>query len=309
VRRELDAVDYGAARAAYAELEAQVAAATLSKSARRAAFRGLRDVEEGTDPEAYWRAPTWKRISVIAAGPAANVLAAFLILFAVYGLSGASSSSPARLVGVEAKKPAAAAGLRAADVITSMNGRRADAGNISGLIQSTGGRPATVVVTRHGHVLTIRHLTPIRLDGRWILGIELTPIRYPVSRAATTAGSDVWHITTGTVTGLASLVHSHSGAQVTTGIGIARYSAAALRVSVAWYFQVLAFVSMSLALLNLIPILPLDGGHILFSLIESVRRRAVAREVYERASLIGLTLILVIFIIAFASNPTGNVPH
>ena len=309
VRHELDAVDYAAARVAYAELEAQVAAATLSKSARRASFRGLRDVEEGTDPEAYWRAPTWKRISVIAAGPAANVLAAFLILFAVYGLSGAPSSSPARLVGVEARKPAAAAGLRAGDVIMSMNGRRANSGNISGLIQSTGGRPATVVVARHGHVLTIRHLAPIRLGGRWILGIELTPIRYPVSKAATTAGSDVWHISTGTVTGLASLAHSHSGAQVTTGIGIARYSAAALRVSVAWYFQVLAFVSMSLALLNLIPILPLDGGHILFSLIESVRRRAVAREVYERASLIGLTLLLVIFIIAFASNPTGAVPH
>ena len=54
-----------------------------------------------------------------------------------------------------------------------------------------------------------------------------------------------------------------------------------------YYFEILAFVSMSLALFNLLPLLPLDGGHILFSLIEAVRRRALAREVYERVSLVG----------------------
>ena len=51
---------------------------------------------------------------------------------------------------------------------------------------------------------------------------------------------------------------------------------------------------MSLALLNLLPLLPLDGGHILFSLIEAVRRRAVAREVYERVSVIGFALLLLL---------------
>ena len=52
---------------------------------------------------------------------------------------------------------------------------------------------------------------------------------------------------------------------------------------------------MSLALLNLLPLLPLDGGHILFSLIEAVRRRALAREVYERVSVIGFALICLIW--------------
>ena len=92
-------------------------------------------------------------------------------------------------------------------------------------------------------------------------------------------------------------------------VGITRYSAAALRVGASWYFQTLAFVSISLALLNLIPLLPLDGGHILFSLIESVRRRALPREVYERVSLVGLTLLLLVFVIAFSSNPSGALPH
>ena len=65
---------------------------------------------------------------------------------------------------------------------------------------------------------------------------------------------------------------------------------------------------MSLALLNLLPLLPLDGGHILFSLIESVRRRAVAREVYERVSVVGLALILLVLVIAF-SNDVSGAPH
>ena len=59
---------------------------------------------------------------------------------------------------------------------------------------------------------------------------------------------------------------------------------------------------MSLALLNLLPLLPLDGGHILFSLIESVRGRALAREVYERVSLVGLALLLLVFVIAFSER-------
>ena len=53
---------------------------------------------------------------------------------------------------------------------------------------------------------------------------------------------------------------------------------------------------MSLALLNLLPLLPLDGGHILFSLIEAVRRRALAREVYERVSVVGFALILLLIV-------------
>jgi regulator of sigma E protease len=312
VRRALDVPDYVAARAAYLELEQQVLAATLSKTARRSAMRGLRDVEEGTDPEAYWRAPTWKRIAVIGAGPAANIVAAFVILFIVYTLSGVTTSrSAAQVVHVYAGTPAAAAGLRAGDIVRTIDGRKVDITSVAGAIRSSDGRPITVTVERAGHRVTLGPRAPMWQLRRWVFGFDslAKPIRAPVGRSARFAASDLWAITSGTVTGLAALVRPHSGAQLTTVVGISRYSATALRVSVAWYFRVLAFVSMSLALLNLIPLLPLDGGHILFSLIESVRRRALAREVYERASLVGLALLLVVFVIAFASNPTGAVPH
>jgi regulator of sigma E protease len=69
---------------------------------------------------------------------------------------------------------------------------------------------------------------------------------------------------------------------------------------------VLGLISLSLALLNLLPLLPLDGGHIAFSLIEGVRGRAVGRAVYERVSAIGIALVLLLFFVGL-SNDIGNI--
>ena len=96
-----------------------------------------------------------------------------------------------------------------------------------------------------------------------------------------------------------------SAASSTGTVGIVRDSAAALRVGFSYYLQIVGLVSMSLALLNLLPLLPLDGGHILFSLIEAVRRRALAREVYERVSVVGFALILLLTFIALYNDLTG----
>jgi regulator of sigma E protease len=65
---------------------------------------------------------------------------------------------------------------------------------------------------------------------------------------------------------------------------------------------VLALISLSLALLNLLPLLPLDGGHITFSIIEGIRGRALGREVYERVSLVGIALVLFLFAIGLSND-------
>ena len=64
-------------------------------------------------------------------------------------------------------------------------------------------------------------------------------------------------------------------------------------------------LSLSLALLNLLPLLPLDGGHIAFSLVEGIRGKAVGRAVYERVSMVGIALILFIYVIGL-SNDVGK---
>src|SRR5947207_1539257 len=91
IRRALEVEDFATARSLYPELQEEVAAARLNPAARRAANRALRDVEEGTSEDAYWRQPTWKRLAVIGAGPAMNILVAFIIFVIVYS-TGAPSS-------------------------------------------------------------------------------------------------------------------------------------------------------------------------------------------------------------------------
>ena len=68
------------------------------------------------------------------------------------------------------------------------------------------------------------------------------------------------------------------------------------------YLEQLAWLSLSLALFNLLPFLPLDGGHILFALIERVRRKPLAREIYERVSMGGIAVFLVLFLLVLQSD-------
>ena len=94
--------------------------------------------------------------------------------------------------------------------------------------------------------------------------------------------------------------------ELTGPVGIVKVSSDAYRSGGAAYMTVLALISLSLAVLNLLPLLPLDGGHILFSIIEGVRRRAVPREVYERVSALGIALVAIVIFISL-SNDIGRV--
>jgi regulator of sigma E protease len=312
VRRALEAEDYEAARRTCEELAREVGAAQLSAGATRSAERGLREVAEGTSPEAYWHSATWKRVAVIAAGPLANIAVAFLILFLVFALSGGPSArASAQVAAVEPGTPAAAAGLRPGDRIVAVNGTRASTfDSVSQLIRSTRGGAVTLSVLRNGHRVAVGPRRTVQEDGRWIFGFEpeaqLVP--YSTGRAARAAGSDLWSVVPDTATGLRGLFSSQGRRQLSGPVGIVRVSQQELRVGVSHYLEILAFVSMSLALLNLLPLLPLDGGHILFSLIEGVRRRALAREVYERVSVVGIAFILLIMVIAFSNDVSGP-PH
>ena len=79
--------------------------------------------------------------------------------------------------------------------------------------------------------------------------------------------------------------------EVSSPVGIVQGSSEALNQGVQTYLWVLGAAQPSLALLNLLPLLPLDGGHIVFSIVEGIRGRAVGREVYERASAVGIALV------------------
>jgi regulator of sigma E protease len=313
VRRALETENFDAARRAYPELEREMNAAHLSPAARRSAQRALRDVEEGTAPDAYWRAATWKRVAVIAAGPLANVAIAFAILFTVFAVSGGPSQHPTiKVDSVDSGTPAAAAGLQPGDRIVAVDGRTIRTfGTLSQLIGSSRGEPVTLTVLRHGRQVSVGPRPTIYRQGRWIFGFAPTTrlVDYTVGRAARTAVSNMWGVVTGTASGIAGLFSRHGRGQLSSAVGVSRTLHAQLQVGLTWYLEILAFVSMSLALVNLLPLLPLDGGHILFSVIEGIRRRALAREVYERVSVVGIALLVLVFVIAFSNDVSGTPPH
>jgi regulator of sigma E protease len=92
---------------------------------------------------------------------------------------------------------------------------------------------------------------------------------------------------------------------VSSTVGIVDISQQAAGITFTLFLQILGLISLSLALLNLVPLLPLDGGHILFSLIEGLRGRPVAREVYERVSAVGIGLFMLLFLVGL-SNDIGR---
>jgi regulator of sigma E protease len=307
IRRQLDAENYAGVRADLPELQQLLETTQLTPGAARSAERAYREVEEATGADAYWRQPTWKRIVVIAAGPLANVLVAFVIFFAVFS-TGAPTGNPSNEVGaVEQGLPAAAAGLHVGDKVVAVNGvpaRTFDA--VSKKIRATHGGPVTVTVLRNGQHLDL-HGKTVKQNGRWIFGFVPTAklVSYGPGTSVRKSGSLLWQITTGTGSAIGGLFHSKERQQLTGTVGIVRESAAALKVGLPYYLQLLGLVSMSLALLNLLPLLPLDGGHIAVSIVEAIRRRALAREFYERVSVVGLALILFIAFIALNNDLTG----
>jgi regulator of sigma E protease len=309
VRHLVDDEDYAGARELLPELRAELDAATLTAGARRQANRAVRELDEGTGSDAYWRQPAWRRIAVIAAGPAANILTAFVIFFIVYATGAPSQNASTKVGEVESGMPAAVAGLLPGDRVIAVNGRAtATFERVSSLIRASHGKPITVSVRRGDTTLTLGPEKTVKSGGRWIWGFVPTAALVSHSPVASVrlAGVATWSVVSGTVQAITSMFGSHHQGQLVSTVGIVKISAAALKVSFNWYLQILAFVSMSLALLNLIPILPLDGGHILFTMIETIRRRALAREVYERVSMVGFALILLLWVIALSS---GNSPH
>jgi regulator of sigma E protease len=311
VQRDLDADAFEAAGAALAPVNAELEQARVSAAARRSAARAVRDVTEGCAPDAYWRQPTWKRVAVIAAGPLTNVLIAFVLFFAVYATGAPSSTPSTEVAQVDAHTPAAAAGLEEGDRIVAVNHRRTRTfGHVSTAIGASRGRPITVTVQRDGRTRTLGPRRTINKNGRWVWGFvpatEL--ISHPIGASARLAARDCWLVVSGTVASVRGLFHSGRGAEISGPVGVVRTSEQVLRVGVQWYLLLLGLISMSLALFSLLPLLPLDGGHILVSLVEGARGRALPQRVYERMSTLGITLIMFVTVITFA-NDLGATPH
>jgi regulator of sigma E protease len=304
VKRPLEAGNLDGARDALPELEAAAEETQLSPSARRLAVRALTELRDGLAPDAYWRQRTWKRIAVIFAGPGMNLVLAILLPTIAF-MIGAPGKTNRTVKKVDSDHPAARIGLHPGDEIIAINGvPTPDYSSLSHLIKGSGGMPIRVTVLRSGMPQTLDPVRPVKENGRYILGFEpgWQTVQLGVGAALGRSLGDNWRAARATVTFLPRLFTQSGRKNVSGPVGITDVSRQAVGLNFALFLEILGLISLSLAILNLLPLLPLDGGHILFSIVEGLRGRAVGREVYERVSALGIALFLVLMFIGLSND-------
>jgi regulator of sigma E protease len=304
LRQELAESDYVAADEALVRVRATIAEASLSSLARKTAERGLTEIGDALAPDAYWKAKTWKRVAVIFAGPATNVVFTIAIFTAVllvasggyrlgFELRASGNQVTATINKVLVGTPAADAGLRQGDRIVAINGKRVNGESIPPAIRASRGNPVRLTVERGGQTVQLRPVRPRKVEEPGLV------------EAAGRSFGDTWWVTKQIGASVGRLVTGEGRKEISSPIGIVQGSSDAVKEGTDTFLWVLGLISLSLALLNLLPLLPLDGGHIAFSLVEGIRGKAVAREVYERVSVVGIAVVLLLFFIGL-SNDIGR---
>jgi regulator of sigma E protease len=289
------------ARAGLGDLRTAVERSDLSDPARKSAERGLTDTDDAVADDAYWRAPVWKRVTVIAAGPVTNLVFAVILLAVVFML-GVPSKVDRTIATVDPGTPAAEI-VRPGDTIVAIDGQPVEGDQISEKIRGSNGDPVSLTVERGGTELTVQ-ARPRLIEGAYRLGFTLGVIyeSYGPWDALKLAGERTWEATSAIGASLGRIVTGEGRQDVASPVGIVQASSETLEAGFREYLGILALISLSLALLNLLPLLPLDGGHIAFSLAEGVRGRAIPRAAYERASAIGILIVLFLFFIGLTND-------
>ncbi|MCW3008282.1 MAG: peptidase [Solirubrobacterales bacterium] len=285
------------------------------------------DIPPQVAHRAYYRQPVWKRIVVISAGPAMNILVAFLLIWGLVMFSGLNNRDPQRQRSVSAvEKGLPAAGvLKADDSIVSVDGNTDNrsftdaiaahtcAGTATDGCKAT--TPATIVIDRAGHRQTLK-VTPVydasrkrtRLGFSYGFPQTYNPPKVtegPI-RAAGTSVDRMWFVTHTTVTSIVKIFYDTEARKQVSGV-VGSYEATrqSFQFDTAQAIWVLALISLSLAVVNLFPFLPLDGGHIFWAIAEKLRGRPIAFTVMERAGFIGFALVAVLFLVGL-NNDIGR---
>jgi regulator of sigma E protease len=265
-------------------------------------------------PRAYYNQSVWKRVVVILAGPAMNLLVAFVIVWALF-MSNGQSVPGTNVAAVESGTPAAAV-LRPGDEVVSVDGmsgsetairnqvatHRCTGAEVNGCVAAT---PARVIVRRDGKLYSYE-ITPrySASDGRPLLGVEFGTVQQAVGagRAASLTTSGLWDVTKQTVGVVARIFEPQERKQLSGIVGGYTVTQESFATSTTQALEVLALISLSLAVINLFPFLPLDGGHVFWALAEKIRGKRIPFAVMERASVIGFALILMLFVIGLSND-------
>ena len=279
---------------------------------------------EGEEHRGYYEMPVWKRIVVIGAGPAVNIVLAFAILFVVFLTS---AQQVDQTVGEVSPDTPAAGALHAGDKIVAVDGSRYPGLGLEdrlerfkddvashrcagpqkeGCLAST---PVQLTVVRGGEKRTVvvkPEYDPALERTRIGFSYGTESAELGAGGAASRSADFMWEVSTKTVTVFANLFDAEKRKEVSGVVGTSEVAHQTIdKFGATEAFVLLAVVSLSLGLINLFPFLPLDGGHIFWSLVEKVRGKRVPFSVMERAGAIGFVLVIMLFFLGL-SNDIGR---
>ncbi len=275
--------------------------------------------EDGDDdrPDSLPNVAPWRRMIVMAAGPAMNfltaiVLYAMLMMVGVPQYIGDPAQAPVEIVAVAPDSPAAGAGIEAGDIIVSLDGTPITGVEaVSAYIKEHAGQEIMVSLQRGEEVIEtrLRARLPEEIpEGQGATGIQITTyiapgqtqiVRYGPGPALVKGWQQTVRMLGLMLDGLGQLVRSAVRPDVPApegGVGglvaIGRVTAQVARQGWQDLLSLMAFLSINLGLLNLLPIPALDGGRIVFALVEAVRRKRIPPEKEAWVHMTGFALLL-----------------
>jgi regulator of sigma E protease len=255
----------------------------------------------------------WKRAAIVVAGPVANFILAIVIFTGIFTIHGRGILLP-EVEKISHNSAAEAAGFKPDDVILSIDGSKVDSfEDVQRVVQASSGRALTFVVLRQGKDITLV-ATPEQRSGAagaglsdvGVLGVEAKAVqanwhiqRYGLVKSFQLATNETWYIVEQTgayVRGM--ILGRESTAQLSGPIRIAEVSGEMAKVGFAALLNLAAVLSISIGILNLLPIPLLDGGHLVYYAIEAVRGKALNEKIQQVGFRIGLTFVLGLMILA-----------
>jgi regulator of sigma E protease len=274
----------------------------LSESAIEAAMTG-----------AFNRKPIWVRLLVLLAGVGMNFILAGVLFAVALSMPVPQGRGPLTITEIQPDSPAQTVGLQAGDVIVSADGRTFDVSrDLTAYVRSHAGDEVTLGIERAGKPINVtlvpRELSEEQLArGRGPIGFSYEParivevpseVRNPVDAVARgfyTAGDLAWRIPGGLAEAVGGLLGLNPNGGTAVGpIGIAEETGRVLQGPLVQLLFFMGLLSVNLAVLNVLPFPPLDGGRIAVVLVESLRRRRLPAE---REALIYLTGFMVLIVL------------
>ena len=253
---------------------------------------------------AFHTQPLWKRAAIVAAGPLTNLLFA-VVIFAAFNLAYGKLVTPPVVAQAVAGSPAAAAGLRAGDRVTAIDGEAVeDFDTLRQRVWPFPGGQFTLTVRRDGAEFPVRitaqskvlkdefgNESKIGLLG--VMAAKPAPVAVGPLEAVSLAGKQTYGIMRMLVVGIGQIISGQRSVDELGGpLKTAKYSGEQLSLGWLEFVSFAAFISINLAFINLLPIPALDGGHLAFYAAEAVRRRPLGPRSQDWAYRTGLAFVL-----------------